>query len=91
MFTLRPATKRDIAVVDAVLSRAYPRLLKGDYPPSMLVMALPMISRAQPDLVACGTYYLIEEDDVVVGAGGGPRRPQMTGQSPAVSGTFAMS
>lgn len=70
MFTLRTATKQDIAAVDTLLARAYPRLLKADYPPSMLVMALPMISRAQPDLVICGTYYLVEEDDVLLGAGG---------------------
>lgn len=70
MFTLRTATKQDIAAVDALLARAYPRLLKADYPPSMLVMALPLISRAQPDLVTCGTYYLVEEDDVLLGAGG---------------------
>lgn len=70
MFTLRAATKQDIAAVDALLARAYPRLLRPDYPASMLVMALPKISRAQPALVTCGTYYLIEEDGVLLGAGG---------------------
>lgn len=70
MFTLRAATKRDIAAVDALLARAYPRLLKADYAPSMLVLALPKISRAQPDLITCGTYYLVEENDVLLGAGG---------------------
>lgn len=70
MFSLRPATKQDIAAVDAVLARSYPRLLKGDYAPSMLVMALPMISRAQPELVTCGTYFVVEEDGVLRGAGG---------------------
>ena len=70
MFTLRMATKQDIAAVDALLARAYPRLLKADYPPSTLVMALPLISRAQPELVTCGSYYLVEEDDVLLGAGG---------------------
>jgi hypothetical protein len=47
MFQIRATTKRDIAAVDALLARAYPRLLKGDYPPSTLVMAVPLISRAQ--------------------------------------------
>ena len=51
MFVLRTASKQDIAAVDALLARAYPRLVKADYPPSALVMALPLISRAQPDLV----------------------------------------
>lgn len=70
MFTPRPATKQDIAAVDALLSRAYPRLLKPDYPPSTLVMALPKISRAQPELVTCGTYFVIEEQGDILGAGG---------------------
>lgn len=70
MFTLRPATKQDIAAVDALLWRAYPRLLKPDYAPSTLVMALPLISRAQPDLITSGTYYLIEENKILLGAGG---------------------
>lgn len=70
MFTLRIATRKDITAVDMLLSRAYPRLLKADYAPSVLVMALPKISRAQPDLVTSGTYYLIEEDGVLLGAGG---------------------
>lgn len=70
MFTLRVATKQDTAAVDTLLARAYPRLLKHDYAPSILVMALPRISRAQPELVSCGTYYLVEEDGVLLGAGG---------------------
>ena len=70
MFTLRTATKQDVAAVDALLARAYPRLLKPDYAPSMLVMALPKISRAQPALVTSGTYFLVEEDGALLGAGG---------------------
>lgn len=75
MFKVRAATKQDIAAVDALLARAYPRLLKPDYPASMLVMALPKISRAQPDLVTCGTYYLVEDEDRLLGAGGWTATP----------------
>jgi hypothetical protein len=70
MLRIRATTKRDIAAVDALLLRAYPRLLKGAYPPSTLVRALPLIGRAQHALVACGTYYVVEEESVVLGAGG---------------------
>ncbi|KIC50824.1 GNAT family N-acetyltransferase [Tateyamaria sp. ANG-S1] len=70
MMQVRPTTKADLAAVDALLARTYPKLLKADYPPSVLVTALPIISRAQPDLLACGTYYVVEEDNVVLGAGG---------------------
>jgi len=69
--TIRPSGRGDIAAVDALLARSYPALLKSDYPPSVLVTALPLISRAQPGLVTCGTYYVAETNEgAIVGAGG---------------------
>lgn len=70
---VRPTTRADLAAVDALLARTYPKLLKADYPPSVLVTALPVISRAQPDLLACGTYYVVEEAGTILGAGGWTR------------------
>ncbi|WP_299282457.1 GNAT family N-acetyltransferase [uncultured Tateyamaria sp.] len=70
---IRPSTMADLAAVDAVLARTYPKLLKADYPPSVLVTALPIISRAQPALLKCGTYYVAEIGGAVVGAGGWTR------------------
>ena len=67
---IRATTMADLAAVDALLARSYPKLLKADYPPSVLVTALPIIARAQPKLLACGTYFLLEEDGVVLGVGG---------------------
>jgi len=67
---IRPSTKEDMAAVDALLARTYPKLLKADYPPSVLVTALPIISRARPELLVCGTYYVAEEDGAILGAGG---------------------
>ncbi|MDU9006343.1 GNAT family N-acetyltransferase [Sedimentitalea todarodis] len=72
--SLRTSTIADLAVVDALLSRAYPKLLKAHYPPSVLVTALPLISRAQPVLLQSGTYYVAEvEGHGIVGAGGWTR------------------
>jgi GNAT superfamily N-acetyltransferase len=71
---IRTATQADIGAVDALLARSYPRLLKGDYPASVLVTAIPVIARAQPGLVTCGTYYVVERDGAIVGAGGWTRR-----------------
>ncbi|MDJ1007812.1 MAG: GNAT family N-acetyltransferase [Paracoccaceae bacterium] len=68
--TVDVASPADLAAVDALLSRSYPVLLKPDYPPSVLVTALPLISRAQPRLLACGTYYVARDGDEIVGAGG---------------------
>lgn len=69
--SVRPATMADIAAIDNLLQRTYPRLLKLDYPPSVLVSALPRMTRAQPQLIASGTYYVAEDEaGVLLGAGG---------------------
>lgn len=67
---IRPSTLADLGQVDALLARTYPKLLKADYPPSVLVTALPRISRAQPALLSCGTYYVAEDEGEILGAGG---------------------
>ncbi len=73
-FTLRPAVPGDLAELDALMARAYPRLLKADYPPSVLVTALPLISRAQPKLLRSGTYYVaVDASGAILGAGGWTR------------------
>lgn len=59
--TIRATTLADLAEVDALLSRSYTSLLRADYPPSVLVTALPLISRAQPDLLASGSYFVAVE------------------------------
>ncbi|MDJ0629943.1 MAG: GNAT family N-acetyltransferase [Rhodobacter sp.] len=75
--TIRPSTPADMAALDAMFARSYPKLLKADYPPSVLVLALPIISRAQPALVRSGTFYVAEtEDGGIVGAGGWTPRSQ---------------
>ncbi|MEL7459441.1 MAG: GNAT family N-acetyltransferase [Pseudomonadota bacterium] len=68
--TIHTATPADLAQVDALFARAYPVLLKPDYPPSVLVTALPLISRAQPKLLSSGTFYCAQIDGQIVGAGG---------------------
>ncbi|MCU0801664.1 MAG: GNAT family N-acetyltransferase [Rhodobacteraceae bacterium] len=64
------ATKADLAAVDLLLAESYPRLLAADYAPSVLVTALPLISRAQPGLVTSGRYFLAWEGDQLLAAGG---------------------
>ncbi len=75
--TLRPATLADLAAVDDLLGRCYPRLLAKDYPPSIMVMAVPLITRARPELLASGRYHLaVDEGGRVLGAGGWSGRGQ---------------
>lgn len=72
--TIRPATRADLPAVDALLAASYPRLLAADYPPSVLVTALPRIARARPELLASGSYYLAHEGEMLVAAGGWTHR-----------------
>ncbi len=67
---IRPATRADFAAVDRLLADSYPRLLAKDYAPSILVTALPIISRARPELIASGRYFVAEDAGDIVGAGG---------------------
>lgn len=67
---IRPATATDRAAVDALLLRSYPVLLAADYAPHELAAALPLMTRARPELLECGTYYVVEEGGAVIGAGG---------------------
>jgi GNAT superfamily N-acetyltransferase len=72
-FLIRTANAGDIDAVDALLARSYPALLKGSYAPSVYVTAIPLISKAQPRLLACGSYFLVMKGEQVVGAGGWTR------------------
>lgn len=67
---IRPTTRADLAEIDALFGRSYPALLKGSYPPSIMVTAIPLIARAQPKLVTSGTYFAVRDADGIVGAGG---------------------
>lgn len=60
--TIRVAGRGDVAAIDALIAASYPALLKADYPPSVLVTALPLISRAQPGLVTSGRYFVAMDD-----------------------------
>ena len=77
---IRIARADDLGAVDALLSHAYPALLKFDYPPSVLVTALPIISRANPALMRSGTYWLAEADGRLLGAGGWTAAPPIRGE-----------
>lgn len=68
--TIRATNAGDLPLVDALLAASYPVLLKPDYAPSTLVTCLPLITRARPELLSSGTYYLAEDGDGALAAGG---------------------
>ncbi len=85
--TVRTARRDDLGAIDALLGASYPALLKHDYPPSILVTAIPLISRAQPNLIASGTYFVAEaEDGALVAAGGWTRGAPPGGHADAKVG-----
>ncbi|MGR3322484.1 MAG: GNAT family N-acetyltransferase [Pseudooceanicola sp.] len=69
--TIRPATPADGDRVTRLLSRSYRALLAADYAPEVLREALPLMTRARPSLLRCGTYFIAVEDDGRVTAAGG--------------------
>lgn len=68
---LRRAVPSDLGAVDRLLQRSYPKLLAADYPPSLMVMAVPLLARAQPGLLASGRYFVaVGAEGRIVAAGG---------------------
>ncbi|KAL3923595.1 MAG: hypothetical protein SGARI_006186 [Bacillariaceae sp.] len=59
-WTVRPATKDDKQAVDELLWKSYSHLLKADYDDAFLEKALPKITVARPELLTCGTWYVVE-------------------------------
>ncbi|NVB42658.1 GNAT family N-acetyltransferase [Pseudenhygromyxa sp. WMMC2535] len=69
---IRPAQPEDAEAVNRLLERSYGQLLAGFYEPRLLERALPAMVRANPSLLACGTWYLAEDaaDGRLLGCGG---------------------
>lgn len=71
---VRPATPDDAGAVSAVLAASYPVLLAPAYDPDLLARVLPVMTRANPRLLACGTFHVAEIEGLgVVGCGGWTR------------------
>lgn len=69
--TLDIAKPGDADAVTALFERSYAALLVQDYEPEILRRGMAFLARANPDLLASGTYYLAKSDDGdLVGAGG---------------------
>jgi GNAT superfamily N-acetyltransferase len=68
---VRIARPSDLAAVDALFHGSFATQVRGDYPPSVVVTALPVLARANPRLLASGTYLVAEDEDgAILGAGG---------------------
>ncbi|QBY01102.1 GNAT family N-acetyltransferase [Rhodophyticola sp. CCM32] len=82
-FTIRPSNAADLPALDALVARSYGILMKRDYPPSILVTALPLIARAQPRLLTSGSYYVaVSAEGALVSAGGWTHQGPQGGVGP---------
>lgn len=70
-FFVRIATPDDTDTVGAVLAASYPALLASHYDKDLLARVLPMITRANPRLLASNTFYVAQtRQGEIVGCGG---------------------
>ncbi|HKE96183.1 MAG TPA: GNAT family N-acetyltransferase [Povalibacter sp.] len=86
-FAARTATPADFAAVDSLLRTSYTVLLASAYEQAVLEPILPLIARANPTLLASGTYYVAESTDgSIVGCGGWtPQRPGTDISEPGIA------
>ncbi len=67
---IRQSNAGDGLQVEALLGRSYPVTMAGAYDESILSVALPLMTKAQPDLLTSGTFFVVEDAGLVVGCGG---------------------
>lgn len=73
-FHVRVATPDDESALSGMLRACYPALMAGSYDTDVLAAALPLMTRANPKLLAAGTFYVAETDDGrQIGCGGWTR------------------
>ena len=76
-FEIRVAIPDDEAGVSGLLLDSYPVLMAAAYDATLLAAAVPIMARANPKLLQCGTYFVAEDaSGVLIGCGGWtPERP----------------
>ena len=67
---LRMAKIKDMDAISGLLERCYPVLMSEAYATDVLASALPIMMKANPQLIASGRFYLVENDELVIGCGG---------------------
>lgn len=70
MLQIRTATPDDLDALTELIAASYLQLDASLYPPGQLAAALPLMSKANPKLLASGTYYIVSSDGEKAGCGG---------------------
>lgn len=86
-YRLAIASPDDEAAVTALLEASYGQLMRHSYDAALLARALPLMTRANPRLLASGTYYLARSaNGAVIGSGGWTQERPGTGKvAPALA------
>lgn len=67
---IRIAGLDDFSAVEALLARSYPVMMATAYEERVLARALLLMTKAKVELLASGTFYIVEDEGHVVGCGG---------------------
>jgi GNAT superfamily N-acetyltransferase len=76
-FAIRAALPEDAEAVGTLLQASYTSLMAPRYESLLLARALPFLTKANPVLLSCGTWYVVEApgaDGMLVGCGGWTRQ-----------------
>jgi GNAT superfamily N-acetyltransferase len=76
---IRPATRDDVAAIDALIAESARALSGGYYSAAQIESLLRFVFGPDTQLIEDGTYFVIERDGRLVGAGGWSRRRTLFG------------
>ena len=78
-FTLRQAVPADIPTLRVLIDTSVRGLQAADYTSAQIEGALQTVYGVDSQLIADGTYYLVEAESVIVGCGGWSKRKTLFG------------
>ena len=77
---IRPAVLADEEALSVVILASYSTLCRGWYADDELALAVPLMSKANPQLLSSGTYYVAELSGEIAGCGGWSHAPPGGGE-----------
>ena len=84
--SIRVTLADDVAATERVYRASFPVLMAAAYDSETLARVLPLFTRANPKLLASGTYYLAEIAGEAIGCGGWSRElPGKSSTEPGVA------
>lgn len=78
-FTIRPATAAEIPALNALITASARVLSQGFYTPAETEAAITHVFGVDSELVADGTYFVVEDATGILGCGGWSRRATLFG------------